>query len=102
MRLMAIAGLGDPGAEDGQVEQDFLPIGVDQSQSRLFTPASPRLTVDDVAAGPGEGASGPQGPPDPLLNLLDGGDDPAPPALGELWPKGGGDPPPPCPPSGRG
>ena len=51
------------------------PSASTQAQRRLFATPSPRLAVDDVAAGDGEGAGGHQRALDLVLDLLDAGDD---------------------------
>ena len=73
--LIAGAGLGDPGAQQRQVEQHFLPVGVAQPQRLLLAAARAGLAVEDVAAGDGEGPGRHQRPLDLVLDRFDGGDD---------------------------
>ena len=73
--LVAGAGLGDPGAQQRQVEQHLLAVGVAQPQRLLLATPGARLAVEDVAAGDGEGPGRHQRPLHLVLDRFDGGDD---------------------------
>ena len=72
--FLPLNGLGDPGSQQGTINQDLLAGGIDDPEGVLVAAAGAGLPVEDVAPGDGVRPRGHQLALDLVLDLLDGGD----------------------------
>ncbi len=72
--LLPLNRLGDPGAQQGAVNEEFLTGGIDNPQGMLVAAPGASLAVEDVAPGNRVRPGGHQLPLDFVLDLFNGGD----------------------------